>query len=143
VTPGGVAAAEADLLFGETLAPHFSVFAVATGFGDDGLVTLESAWARVNDVGGSSWLNFKIGRLELDLPRSEHRSYTLTAPYLIYHHQPTGSTNGSRWATTSSASRSWVTATVPAACATRSRCSAWAAIRAATARSRRPQSTAT
>jgi hypothetical protein len=94
VTTGGFAPPEADLIFGINLAPMFSAFAVATGFGDDGTVTLESAWGRINGVGGSSWLNFKIGRLELDLPRSEHRSYTLTTPFLIYHYHPIGSQNG-------------------------------------------------
>jgi hypothetical protein len=34
-----------------------------------------------------------MGRLELDLPLSERRSYTLTMPLLAWHHHPTGSVN--------------------------------------------------
>src|SRR5207248_2456037 len=83
----------ADLLFGTSLSEHFSVFAVATGFGSDGQVSLESAWARINRI-GTSWLNLKLGKIELDLPVSEHRSYTLTSPFLIYHYHPSGGTNG-------------------------------------------------
>lgn len=89
---GGFPIPSADLLFGTSLSEHVSVFAVATGFGADGQVSLESAWARINSI-GTSWLNLKVGKVELDLPVSEHRSFTLTMPFLIYHFHPTGSTN--------------------------------------------------
>jgi len=94
VTTGSFPHPEADLLFGMSLSPKASMFAVATGFGEDGTVSLESAWGRLNDLGDTSWLNLKVGKHELDLPRSEHRSYTLTAPFLIYHYHPLGSSNG-------------------------------------------------
>ena len=93
INSGGVPMPSADLLFGTTLSEHVSVFAVATGFGNDGQVSLESAWGRINSI-GTSWLNLKLGKLELDLPVSEHRSFTLTTPFLIYHFHPTGSVNG-------------------------------------------------
>jgi hypothetical protein len=70
-----------------------SAFAVASGFGDEGLVNLESIWGRVNDI-GTTWLNAKVGRVELDLPVSEHRGLTLTTPFLIYHYHPAGSVDG-------------------------------------------------
>jgi hypothetical protein len=94
ITTGSFAHPEADLLFGENLGRHVSAFAVISGFGDDGTASIESAWARLNEIGDSSWFNLKVGKLELDLPMSEHRSYTLTMPFLIYHYHPAGSVNG-------------------------------------------------
>src|SRR5207245_9308548 len=90
---GGLLSPEADLIFGTSFGHHVSAFAVATGFGDEGLVNLESIWGRLNSL-GTTWLNAKVGRLEVDLPVSEHRSFTLTSPFLIYHYHPTGSLNG-------------------------------------------------
>jgi hypothetical protein len=81
-----------DLIFGGSLIHHLSVFAVVTGFGDSGIANVESAWARYNDI-GTSWLNLKVGKHELDLPVSEHRSYTIFTPFLIYHYHPAGSAN--------------------------------------------------
>ena len=92
VQTGAFLSPSADLIFGTALSEHASVFVVATGFADDGLVNLESAWARLNTL-GTTWLNVKVGRHELDLPVSEHRSYTLTAPFLVYHYHPGGGTN--------------------------------------------------
>lgn len=93
IRTGGLADPSADLIFGENLSEHVSVFAIATGYASDGAVNLESAWGRLNDILETSWLNLKVGRHELDLPLSEHRSYTLTMPYLIYHYHPTNSVN--------------------------------------------------
>ncbi len=95
VHSGSLAFPEADVIFGENLSPGTSVFAVISGFGSEGTASLESAWARLNDLGGSSWLNLKIGQTELDLPSSEHRAYTLTREgFLIDHYHPGGSLNG-------------------------------------------------
>lgn len=93
VTTGAFADPEADVLFGENLARHVSVLAVVSGFGAEGTANLESLWARVNEIGGSSWANLRVGRLEFDLPLSEHRSFTLTQDYLMYHYHPDGSAN--------------------------------------------------
>jgi hypothetical protein len=90
---GGFAGPEADVLLGGELAPHVSAYAVIAGFAVEGSPTVESAWARLNYIGGSSWLNFKIGKHELDLPASERSGYALTMPYLIYHHHAVGSAN--------------------------------------------------
>ncbi len=93
VRTGGMLPLGADLLYGTSLSKHVSVLFVATGFADDGFVTLESNWARINDI-GTPWANLKVGKHELDLPVSEHRSYSLTADYLLYHYHPEGSLNG-------------------------------------------------
>ncbi len=93
VRTGGMLPPAADLIIGANLSRHLSVFVVASGFADDGLVSLESDWARINDI-GTDWVNLKVGRHELDLPVSEHRSYTLTSDFAIYHYHPAGSVNG-------------------------------------------------
>jgi len=56
--------------------------------------TFESAWARFDNIGGSSWFNVKMGRYELDLPVSEKRSLNFSPNggiYLNYHFLPYGS----------------------------------------------------
>jgi hypothetical protein len=93
ISSGGFLFPALDLLAGTALADHFSVLIVASGFSRDGAVALESAWGRINDI-FTSWLNLRLGKMELDLPLSEHRSFSLVAPYLIYHYHPVGSTNG-------------------------------------------------
>jgi hypothetical protein len=93
VNHGGFAFPEADIYFGGALANHVSVFADVAGFGKDGTASLESAWVRLNDL-GTHWLNLKLGVLELDLPVSMHRSFTIFAPFLIYGFHPTASNNG-------------------------------------------------
>jgi hypothetical protein len=93
ITSGGFIFPNADLLFGTNFVDHVSALVVASGFGRDGTVALESAWGRINDI-WTPWLNLRVGKIELDLPASEHRTYTLTTPYLVYHYHPTGSSNG-------------------------------------------------
>jgi hypothetical protein len=93
ISSGGFFFPSLDLLAGTALADHFSVLIVASGFSRDGAVALESAWARVNDI-WTTWLNLRVGKMELDLPMSEHRAFSLVAPYLVYHYHPTGSSNG-------------------------------------------------
>jgi len=92
-TSGGFIFPAADLLFGTAFSDHVSALVVASGFGRDGTVALESAWGRINDI-YTPWLNVRVGKLELDLPMSEHRTYTLTQPYLVYHYHSPGSSNG-------------------------------------------------
>jgi len=93
VGTGGIAVPEADLLIGGSIANNLAALVVASGFGSDGLVTLESAWGRASNIAGTSWFNVRAGKLELDLPASEHRTLTLTAPYAFYHYHPAGSSN--------------------------------------------------
>jgi hypothetical protein len=93
VNTGGFAFPGADIYFGGALSNHVSVYVDVAGFSKKGTASLESAFVRINDA-GTPWLNFKLGVLELDLPVSMHRSYTIFAPFLIYGFHPAGSSNG-------------------------------------------------
>ena len=56
----------------------------------------ESAWVRLDNIKGSSWLNFKFGRFELDNLISEKRFLFLSANgglYQTYHFNVPGSIN--------------------------------------------------
>ena len=58
---------------------------------DPGNFHFESVWARLDNIGGSSWFNIKLGKFELDNLLSEKRILTLTAVsgvYTNYHFQP-------------------------------------------------------
>lgn len=92
IASGSVSEVGLDLLSAGTLAPNVSFLVVPTGFTSEEGVTLEAAWLRFDNLAHSSWLNFKLGKHELDLPRSGHRSWSLTDPgYLIYAYHPPGS----------------------------------------------------
>ena len=92
LTSGGVSDIGLDLLLAGTLFDNVSFLVVPTGFASDGRVTLESAWVRFSNLGGSSWANVKLGQHEVDLPRSEHRSWSLSPNgYLIYGYHSPGS----------------------------------------------------
>jgi len=57
-------------------------------------VTFESAWVRFDSLMGSSWLNLKMGKYELDLPVSEKRSLNFSnygGLYYVYHFFPPNS----------------------------------------------------
>ena len=89
---GGFAELSMDLLTAGTLFNDVSFLVVATGFAPDGYVTLESAWMRFDNLFGSSWANLKIGKHEVDLPRSAHRPWNLSGTgYLIYGFHANGS----------------------------------------------------
>lgn len=89
---GSVADIGLDLLTGGTLFDNVSFLVVPTGFTADDGVTLESAWVRLSNLGGSSWANFKLGKHEVDLPRSAHRPWNLSSTgYLIYGYHAPGS----------------------------------------------------
>jgi hypothetical protein len=48
-------------------------------------------WARLDNIGGSSWLNIKMGKFELDNLLSEKRILTISneaGVYQLYHFQP-------------------------------------------------------
>lgn len=92
LSSGSVAEVGLDLLSAGTLAPNVSFLVVPTGFTSSEGVTLEAAWLRFDNLANSGWLNFKLGKHELDLPRSGHRSWSLTdTGYLIYGYHPLGS----------------------------------------------------
>jgi len=73
-----------------TLAHNFS-FYVLPSSNNTGAFHFESVWARMDNVGGSSWVNIKLGKFELDNLLSEKRILTLTSvggTYQNYHFQP-------------------------------------------------------
>lgn len=92
---GGVAGIGMDLLMAGTIVNNASFLVVPTGFAPDGAVSLESAWVRLDNLFGSSWANFKIGKHEVDLPASAHRPWNLSSTgYLIYGFHASGSASG-------------------------------------------------
>ena len=73
-----------------TLAKNFS-FYVLPSSDNTAAFHFESVWARIDNVFGSSWLNIKMGKFELDNLLSEKRILTLTnvaGVYANYHFQP-------------------------------------------------------
>jgi hypothetical protein len=79
-----------DFHTGGTLANNFS-FYVLPSSNNLGAFHFESVWARLDNIVGSSWLNIKLGKFELDNLLSEKRILTLTnvaGTYENYHFQP-------------------------------------------------------
>ncbi len=73
-----------------TLANNIS-FYVLPSSDNTGAFHFESVWARLDNIAGSSWLNVKFGKFELDNLLSEKRILTLTNVggfYENYHFQP-------------------------------------------------------
>ncbi len=92
IASGSISEVGLDLLSAGTLAPNVSFLVVPTGFTSAEGVTLEAAWIRFDNLRHSGWLNVKLGKHELDIPRSGHRSWSLTdTGYLIYAYHPPGS----------------------------------------------------
>ncbi len=92
LSSGSISEVGLDLLSAGTLAPNVSFLVVPTGFTRADGVTLEAAWIRFDNLGHSGWLNLKLGKHEVDIPRSGHRSWSLTdTGYLIYAYHPPGS----------------------------------------------------
>jgi hypothetical protein len=100
--PGGLLTAEGqvtthgfdwsglDFHTGGTLAKNISFYVLPSS---DSTATFhfESVWARLDNLLGSSWLNIKLGKFELDNLQSEKRILTLTnvaGTYQNYHFQP-------------------------------------------------------
>src|SRR5450759_2193345 len=73
-----------------TLAKNFS-FYVLPSSDNTGAFHFESVWARIDNILGSSWLNIKMGKFELDNMLSEKRILTISnvaGVYANYHFQP-------------------------------------------------------
>jgi hypothetical protein len=52
---------------------------------------LESAFVGIHDIGGTPWINLRVGKHAPDLPIDEHRAITLTQGYNVYHYELQGS----------------------------------------------------
>jgi len=79
-----------DFHTGGTLAKNVS-FYVLPSSDFTAAFHFESVWARLDNLLGSSWLNIKLGKFELDNLLSEKRILTLTSlagTYQNYHFQP-------------------------------------------------------
>jgi hypothetical protein len=73
-----------------TVAKNIS-FYVLPSSDSTGTFHFESVWARLDNALGSSWLNIKVGKFELDNLQSEKRILTLSTTggsYQNYHFQP-------------------------------------------------------
>lgn len=85
-----------DFHTGGTLAKNFS-FYVLPSSDNTGAFHFESVWARMDNIGGSTWFNLKMGKFELDNLLSEKRILTLSneaGVYQNYHFQPATETPG-------------------------------------------------
>jgi hypothetical protein len=83
-----------DFHTGGTLAKNVS-FYVLPSSDPTGAFHFESVWARLDNLLGSSWLNIKLGKFELDNLLSEKRILALSTyggSYQNYHFQPVGET---------------------------------------------------
>ncbi|MGA2421394.1 MAG: hypothetical protein ABSG69_15055 [Candidatus Acidiferrum sp.] len=85
-----------DFHTGGTLAKNVS-FYVLPSSDNTGAFHFETVFARLDNLAGSSWINLKLGKFELDNLLSEKRILTLTnvsGVYTNYHFQPATENNG-------------------------------------------------
>jgi hypothetical protein len=95
VSTSGFDTSGVDIWAAGTLFENIS-FVVLPSSDSSGNFHFESAWVRFDNLAGSRWLNFKLGKFELDTPVSEKRILTLSDNggfYQIYHFTPPGDTN--------------------------------------------------
>jgi len=95
ITSSGFDLSGLDFHTAGTLEKNFS-FYVLPSSDPTGAFHFESVFARMDNMGGSSWLNLKFGKFELDNLLSEKRILTLTGNggiYQIYHFIPVGDGN--------------------------------------------------
>jgi hypothetical protein len=83
VTTSGFDLPGVDAITAGTLYNNISFF-VQPFIGNNGLI-LSQAWARIDNLAGSHWLNLKLGKFELDLPISQERILTLNQTGGIYY----------------------------------------------------------
>jgi hypothetical protein len=94
VTSSGFDLAGVDVITAGTLYKNISFF-VQPFIGNSGIF-LSQAWVRLDNLGGSRWLNLKLGKFELDEPISTERSLVLNntgALYANYFFTPPGDNN--------------------------------------------------
>ena len=95
VTTSGFDLSGLDFHTGGTLEKNFS-FYVLPSSDNTGAFHFETVMARLDNLFGSSWLNLKLGKFELDNLLSEKRILTLTGNggvYQLYHFIPVGDGN--------------------------------------------------
>jgi hypothetical protein len=94
VTKSGFDLGGLDLITAGTLYQNISFF--IQPFIGNSSINLSQAWVRFDNLAGSRWLNFKLGRFELDEPISQERSLTLNntgGEYYAYFFTPPGDNN--------------------------------------------------
>ncbi len=95
ITTSGFDLSGLDFHTGGTLEKNFS-FYVLPSSDNTGAFHFETVMARLDNLFGSSWLNLKLGKFELDNLLSEKRVLTLTGNggiYQLYHFIPVGDGN--------------------------------------------------
>jgi len=94
VTTSGFDLGGLDVITAGTLYQNVSFF--IQPFIGNSSINLSQAWVRLDNLAKSHWLNFKMGRFELDEPISAERSLTLSATgggYSTYFFTPPGDNN--------------------------------------------------
>ncbi len=95
ITSSGFDISGLDFHTGGTLEKNFT-FYVLPSSDNTASFHFETVMARLDNVFGSTWLNVKLGKFELDNLLSEKRILTLTANggiYQLYHFLPQGDAN--------------------------------------------------
>jgi hypothetical protein len=95
VTSHGFDLSGLDFHTAGTLEKNFSFYLLPSS-DPTGAFHFEQVFARLDNLGGSPWLNFKLGKFELDNLISEKRILTLTSisgVYETYHFIPVGDAN--------------------------------------------------
>lgn len=94
VTSSGFDMGGLDVVTAGTLYKNISFF--IQPFISENSINLSQAWARLDNLAGSRWLNLKMGRFELDEPISQERSLILNntgGSYYNYFFTPPGDRN--------------------------------------------------
>jgi hypothetical protein len=95
ITSSGFDLSGLDFHTGGTLEKDFSFYLLPSS-DPTGAFHFETVMARLDNVGGSPWVNVKLGKFELDNLLSEKRILTLTGNggiYQLYHFIPAGDGN--------------------------------------------------
>jgi hypothetical protein len=94
VTSSGFDLNGLDVVTAGTLYNNISFF--VQPFIGSSSININQSWVRFDNLLHSHWLNFKMGKFELDEPISQERSFTVNntgAPYYTYFFTPTGDNN--------------------------------------------------
>jgi hypothetical protein len=94
VTTSGFDTSSLDIVTAGTLSRNISFF--VQPFINSGGSSLAQVWARLDNLGGSRWLNLKMGKFELDELISQERILTLSGTggtYFNYFFTPLGDSN--------------------------------------------------